>query len=357
VFFWPLLNVADYFILVGHDISILPYLNDLEFETALFQVIGNLLQSIVATALFICVVGFGSLASLIVTIVTTVNVAALGGAFSLSLIPVMGLGIDLSGLLSVDSLSFIPAEPSVVGEHSALAPTAVEVKLPITIIDLSLLVYFFSVAGLLAIIKADSALFLTRVSEAVAQLCVRLKEILIAQASAKAEAFLPLFFSVFFLIFFNNIFGLIPFWFCVTSQLYFTLLLSFSIFLGLTIVGIQMQASRFFLLFVPQNVPVALLPFLVFIEIVSYLSRAISLAVRLFANMVAGHVLLHILMGLCLAIVKGAQNLLVLPIFILFLLVLGAILLLESGIAFLQAYVFVVLCAIYLNDSLNEKAH
>lgn len=150
---------------------------------------------------------------------------------------------------------------------------------------------------------------------------------------------------------------MIPFWFCVTSQLYFTLLLSFSIFLGLTIVGIQMQASRFFLLFVPQNVPVALLPFLVFIEIVSYLSRAISLAVRLFANMVAGHVLLHILMGLCLAIVKGAQNLLVLPIFILFLLVLGAILLLESGIAFLQAYVFVVLCAIYLNDSLNEKAH
>lgn len=202
VFFWPLLNVADYFIFVGHDISILPYLNDLEFEIALFNGLGNLLQSIIAAALFICVVGFGSVASLVATIVTTVNGAALSGAFSLSLIPVMGLGIDLSGMLPVDSLSFIPAEPSVRGDQTSLAPTAVEVKLPITIIDLSLFVYFFSVASLLAIIKADSALFLTRVSEAVTQLCVRLKEILIAQASAKAEAFLPLFFSVFFFNFF-----------------------------------------------------------------------------------------------------------------------------------------------------------
>lgn len=149
-----------------------------------------------------------------------------------------------------------------------------------------------------------------------------------------------------------NLLGLVPFGFCVTSHLIVTQFLGGFVVGGLTVKGVQNLGFRWLNLFLPRNVPLVMLPFLGVIELVSYVSRAFSLSIRLFANMVAGHALLHILMG-------ALMNVLVLPIgslgvvfgFGLPALLILAIAALELGIAFLQGYVFVTLYLIYLTDA------
>jgi len=150
-----------------------------------------------------------------------------------------------------------------------------------------------------------------------------------------------------------NLLGLVPFGFCVTSHIVVTQLLGGFAVGGLTLKGVQNLGFRWLNLFVPRNVPMAMLPFLSLIEIISYVSRALSLSIRLFANMVAGHALLHILLGALL-------NVLLLPIGGLgILLIFGiptvlilAIVALELGIAFLQGYVFITLYLMYMSDAL-----
>ena len=115
--------------------------------------------------------------------------------------------------------------------------------------------------------------------------------IVVSQTASKGTFYLPIIFCVFVFILFSNIIGLIPGNFCVTSQLFVTLTLSIVVFIGLLILSIQKQGFQFVYFFVPKNVPVILLPFLILIEIISYISRLFSLALRLFANMVAGHAL------------------------------------------------------------------
>jgi len=119
----------------------------------------------------------------------------------------------------------------------------------------------------------------------------------------------------------------------------------------MTIYGFIFNGKGFLSLFIPKNVPDILLPFLVIIEIISYISRTFSLAIRLFANMVAGHALLHILINSVTSNIKLITNIYVLPFVIIPVALLIAIILLELGIAFLQAYVFIVLFSIYLNDA------
>jgi ATP synthase subunit 6 len=129
--------------------------------------------------------------------------------------------------------------------------------------------------------------------------------------------------------------------------LYFSL----AFFIGNNLIGICYHGEKYFVLFLPDGVPVAIIPFLIIIEYVSYISRIFSLAIRLFANMMSGHILLKILISFIWAI--GTSNLIHwiwigLPLCIVFL-VIG----LELAIAFLQAYVFVVLLTVYLNDVIN----
>jgi len=184
------------------------------------------------------------------------------------------------------------------------------------------------------------------------------KNILIEQVGVRSEKFLPMLVSVFLFILAANLIGLIPGCFCITSQLFITFSLSFTMFIGITIYGFLKQGFSFLQLFVPKNVPTILLPFLVGIEIISYISRTFSLAIRLFANMVAGHALLHILMDASLKTFVSIKSVFLLTILIIPIsLLLMAIVLLEFGIAFLQAYVFVTLLAIYLNDSLSSSKH
>ena len=155
----------------------------------------------------------------------------------------------------------------------------------------------------------------------------------------------PLFVWTFGWIALNNVVGLFPGSPTTTAQLSTTLALSLGFNLGFFAWGVYHHGDRFFGLFVPSGAPPVLLPLIVVIEIVSYCIRPISLALRLFANMMAGHTLVHILLKFNAGVALGMYPLVVVGIF--------AVTALEFGIALLQAYVFVVLCCIYFKDALS----
>jgi F-type H+-transporting ATPase subunit a len=173
--------------------------------------------------------------------------------------------------------------------------------------------------------------------------------ILSQQAGKVAQGYFPVVFTLFFFILFSNLFGLTPFGFTVTAQFILTLSIAFSLNFGLIIIGFIEHGIYFLKKFLPPDTPMWLLPFLSLIEVVSYLIRTVSLSVRLFANMLAGHALMHIVSSAFVALITKVGYIAL----ILSTLVILAIMVLETGIAFLQAYVFVVLFCIYLNDSLE----
>ncbi len=164
-------------------------------------------------------------------------------------------------------------------------------------------------------------------------------------AGSKAKPYFAFIFSLFMFVLFCNMFGMIPYTFTVTSHIIVTFMLAAFIFIGVTIIGFIRHGFGYLKLFVPSGVPIVLLPLIVVIEIISYLSRPISLSVRLFANMMAGHTMMKVFGGfvVSLGIVGGW-----LPLS--FSVALTG---LEILVAFLQAYVFAILTCIYLNDALN----
>ncbi len=164
-------------------------------------------------------------------------------------------------------------------------------------------------------------------------------------AGSKAKPYFAFIFSLFMFVLFCNMFGMIPYTFTVTSHIIVTFILASFIFIGVTVIGFIKHGFGYLKLFVPSGVPAVLLPLIVVIEIISYLSRPISLSVRLFANMMAGHTMMKVFGGfvISLGIVGGW-----LPLS--FSVALTG---LEILVAFLQAYVFAILTCIYLNDALN----
>jgi F-type H+-transporting ATPase subunit a len=145
--------------------------------------------------------------------------------------------------------------------------------------------------------------------------------------------------------FFCNIVGMLPYSFTVTSHIIITFALAAIIFIGVTIIGFVKHGIKYLELFVPKGVPIILLPLIVIIEIISYLSRPVSLSVRLFANMMAGHTMLKVFGGFVISLgLLGGWLPLGFTV---------ALTGLEILIAFLQAYVFAILTCIYLNDALN----
>jgi F-type H+-transporting ATPase subunit a len=174
-------------------------------------------------------------------------------------------------------------------------------------------------------------------------------EMVKGQAGIRAISFFPFAFLLFNFVLFSNLLGLFPFGFTTTGQLVITFTIAFSINLGLLVMGFAYHGVGFLKLFVPNEAPLALIPLIVIIEVVSYALRTFSLSIRLFANMMAGHTLLNILSSFIIAFFKTNLWFLgVLPFALVF-----AVVGLEFGIAFLQAYVFTILVCIYLNDSLN----
>ena len=162
--------------------------------------------------------------------------------------------------------------------------------------------------------------------------------------------FFPFIFTLFMFVLFCNFFGLVPYTFTVTSQIAVTFALACVVILTMIVTGFMKHGLRFLTLFVPKA-PWYLLILLVPIEIISFLTRPVSLSVRLFANMLAGHTLLAVFAGFVILLGAAGGMLSVLSIAPLLLIV--AIFALEMLVAFLQAYVFAILTCIYLNEALH----
>lgn len=156
--------------------------------------------------------------------------------------------------------------------------------------------------------------------------------------------YFPFVFALFMFVLFGNLLGMVPYSFTFTSHIIVTFAMATVVFIGVTILGFIKHGMHFFSFFVPPGVSIALWPLLIPIEIISYLSRPISLSVRLFANMLAGHTLLKVFAGFVPAL--GALG--VLPLAFV-----AALSGLELVIAFLQAYVFAILTCLYINDALH----
>lgn len=167
--------------------------------------------------------------------------------------------------------------------------------------------------------------------------------------SVGGEKYLPFLSVVFMFILTNNLIGLVPYSFTTTSYITLTFFMSFSIFVGLIIVGFQRHGLNFFSLFLPSNTTFLLALLLVPVELISYIARPISLGVRLFINLMAGHTLLKVIVGFSWSMLL-LENLTAI-MFIIPLLVLVLLMFLELGVALIQAYVFLTLTCIYLNDS------
>ncbi len=167
----------------------------------------------------------------------------------------------------------------------------------------------------------------------------------------KGQIYFPFIYALFLFILINNLIGMVPYSFASTSHFILTFFISFTVVLGATFLGFQKHGLEFFSFFVPSGCPLGLLPLLVFIEFISYLSRNVSLGLRLAANIVSGHMLLSILSGFTYNIMTSG-----IMFFFIGLLPLAFILAfsgLELGIAFIQSQVFVVLTASYIKDSLD----
>jgi len=165
-------------------------------------------------------------------------------------------------------------------------------------------------------------------------------------------AFFPLVFSIFMFILFANVLGLIPFFgFTVTSHIVITVALALLVFLTVIIVGFWKNGLHFLRMFVPSGVPGYMLPLVVPIEVMSFLTRPVSHSIRLFANMLAGHITLQVFAGF--VTMLGAIGLLGVLGAVLPLAMMVALTALELLVAVLQAYVFAILTCIYLNDALH----
>jgi F-type H+-transporting ATPase subunit a len=174
-------------------------------------------------------------------------------------------------------------------------------------------------------------------------------------AGDHAEGFFPFVFCIFMFVLILNLVGLIPHTFSVTSHIIVTASLALTVFLTVVIYGLAHNGASFFKIFVPPGVPIYILPLVVAIEVISFLTRPVSHSVRLFANMLAGHISLNVFGGFVVMLLGASaavKAVAVLP----FAMTVG-LEALELLVAFLQAYVFAMLTCMYLNDALHPGGH
>ena len=170
-------------------------------------------------------------------------------------------------------------------------------------------------------------------------------------AGEEGMRFFPFVFSIFLFVLLCNLIGFLPFSFTVTGQIVITAALALMVFFTVVIIGVKEHGLHFFKLFVPDGVPLYILPLVVAIEVISFLTRPLSHSVRLFANMLAGHITLYVFGSFVLMLLGAAavtKALAILP----FAMTIG-LEALELLVAFLQAYVFAMLTCMYLNDALH----
>lgn len=176
-------------------------------------------------------------------------------------------------------------------------------------------------------------------------------DMVVAQVGEEGRRFFPFVFTLFMFILFGNMLGLFPYAFTFTSHITVTFALAATVFVLVTAVAIALHGRKFFGYFMPEGAPMWLAPIIIPVEIVSYLSRPISLSVRLFANMMAGHVMLKVF-ATFVVMLAGLGT--VGPVLSLMPLALNiALVAFEVLVAFLQAYVFAILTCIYLHDAVH----
>lgn len=219
--------------------------------------------------------------------------------------------------------------------------------------SLFMVVTVASIAGFLYLATSNRGLVPGR-AQSVAEMAYEfVANMLRDAAGTEGMKFFPLVFSLFMFVLIANLFGMIPFFFTVTSQIIVTFALALLVIGTVVVYGFMKHGMKFLGLFVPHGVPGYIMPLVVPIEVISFLSRPISLSVRLFANMLAGHITLKVFAGF----VAGMSGAGALGLFgsILPLAMTIAITALEFLVAFLQAYVFAVLTCMYLNDALHPS--
>ncbi len=160
----------------------------------------------------------------------------------------------------------------------------------------------------------------------------------------EGRKYFPFVFTLFMFVLFGNLLGMIPYTFTYTSHIAVTFGLAIVIFIGVTIIGFARHGTHYLRMFFPHGAPLATAIILVPIELISYCSRPFSLAIRLFANMTVGHIILKVMAGFI--IMLGIAG--IAPMVFL-----GGVTVLEFGIALLQAYVFTILTCIYLHDAIH----
>ncbi len=165
------------------------------------------------------------------------------------------------------------------------------------------------------------------------------------------EIYLPFIYSIFLFILIANLIGNIPYSYAITSSIIVSIGLSFTIVIGVTILGLSIHKIHFFSFFIPSGTPLALIPLLVLIELISYIARAFSLGIRLFSNITAGHTLLKILSTFLYQMFTGGVLIAIVTLipFALFLAIIG----LELAVSFIQAYVFTLLLLSYIKDAID----
>lgn len=177
------------------------------------------------------------------------------------------------------------------------------------------------------------------------------RNLLVENVGASDMVYFIYLFVIMVFVLLSNFIGLVPFAFTVTSHLAVTFCIAYISFFGLNLIGILLHGFEFFSLFLPNGAPLLIAPFLIIIEIISYIARVFSLSIRLFANMMSGHTLLKILSSFgwnlfCMATIGSL-------LFFIPALIVTAVTGLETAIAFLQAYVFCILLCLYFHDALH----
>ena len=167
----------------------------------------------------------------------------------------------------------------------------------------------------------------------------------------EGRPYFPFIFTIFVFLLFGNLLGLIPYSYTFTSQIVVTFVMAAFVFLALTVLALFKHGLHFFSFFVPAGAPKPLIPFLIIIEVISYFVRPVSLSVRLFANMLAGHTMLKVFAGLA-VMITGVGGAAVAGSIFPFIALIG-LTGLEVLVAVLQAYVFTILTCMYLNDALH----
>jgi ATP synthase subunit 6 len=217
------------------------------------------------------------------------------------------------------------------------------------------LIFFFSLTFISSVVKqSDSSLYIipNRWQIVVGIIYKMILSMISDNISGKkGQLFFPLVFSVFFYVASLNLIGLVPYSFTLTSHLIVTFALAIAIFLGINIICVRIHGLEFFSLFFPAGTSLVLGLLLVPIEVISYVFRPISLGIRLFANMMAGHTLLKVIAGFAWSLM-GCTGILFLMHYIP-LLILLPLFGLELAVGLIQAFVFSVLTCIYLNDAVN----